>query len=1201
MAGDLKRFVLEERENIRRYNANIDAIIEKYGKPSKYVDIVDLENLEITKNKGMLHRQSPRYFGHTKLCHTKRQEESMLIQEDNSLLSYSMSTAGSESTDYGSKQLNSSGGSFVPRIGVKTTGDDWLDKSRRSHRSLNTFSLTESKHPNQGLDTFSLAEQVDDAEDAVELLSLQETMMTFIENDKGEPSDAETLSSSSSDSNNEWQDDLDVNSDNNDVNHIESEKSEIDSDKSDVGDITISHQRQDKNMWSPQNHRGDDWLDRQEDQFTLISSSQDSGISNLHDGIRSSDGVEWSVNLSPSSKVTGRWRESKKYINAVVLDREKPISIVDLKTSSGRQCIHSSTLPRDKHDNHRKSPETVVKRLTSPITYSKVNQLSDQKMHAEDKVDEDITGMKVSRDADYENQPQSFDLHGPNKKYISWRTEKLSQDVKSDNLNKNYHKNHVKFRGRNESELEADGKRKFVDIGRQSRAQGRERKIQGSRTPLPNTTEKHTFNKLVSKSVPSKLMVQNLKDLPQGKLTASTIAMDPLTSMEKVYRWLSPTTNNLCDHGDKRYKVNARRRLQLATSSTDKVFCKDSKNTFDNNLGVNVILERQKCNADSVEQMDIINTETEMDFLHKQVTMIHQDKQHSGTPQRLITEFNSVQNLNSPEKQTRTSFTKEDQYVSQEQPVTPKTNTRTWKSPFSTPQGSLKSPHGTQESFQNKSSWESPNMTRKQNRASLFSSDDSSSPHKIMSPNGNSPWRSRSCDQRFHPYFRKNPDSPSAIFARLKLSISSPSSSRDSTLQQNRGEVEMPTSSTVRKLAKTSSPHKQPTRNYNLESKIMSPLKSRQQLNQIEKSSTSERPKEAVLTNVDNMYHRHTTRNSQQKNLSPDQVRSKELSVSSNRSQYLKKSTSNKGNARAFDVFDTFGVESSSQMTAVSKGQHFPKPNNRPLQKYSQKHLSTCPNKSYLNPSYSTCEGQKVQLENKLYNKREQNYRSQRFSQDHLESISPLRNQKHSGGQDFNRKENYQSTTSVPKGETEGAGKSHFPSPIPWKAGKQENNGYSLVSSLQDSGVECTYKGYSDDWESKHVLIPDKIRTTLQDKPLQSTCESPLVKISSKPKALTPSTSTCLKTVSETLESSPRSYMNGTNNVERTKSFKRPNGAFVSLRDKLLTNNQRHSSTPMKHTPQFLPDNTLSTIHATNSDIDSDSSDEMVLTISPSY
>ncbi|XP_021359165.1 uncharacterized protein LOC110454117 isoform X2 [Mizuhopecten yessoensis] len=1217
MAGDLKRFVFEERENTRRYNANIDAIIEKYGKPSKYVDIVDLDNLEITTSKGMLRRQVPRHFGHTRLQHTKRQEESMLIPEDNSLLSCSLiSTADSESTEYGSKQLNSSGGSFVPRTDVRPDTGGWLDRSRHSHRNLNTFSLSEqeSKCPNQGLDTFSLAEQVDDAEDAGELLSLQETMLTFIKEDIGEPSDAETLSSSCTSSETSKQHDADV-MDSEGVIQIESDESEIDSDKSDVGDNTICQREKekDKNKWSPQNRRGmgDAWWDRKEDQFTLISSSQDSDVSNLHDGVRSSDGVEWSVNRSPCPLTnTYRWKGNDEY------HHESPTHIGTGRPAlTERQSIVSLLPTVDKHENRKNSPKSVFKVMRSPAKCSMVNRISAQR----DEVDGDSFGAEVLHGVLHKNQQQKDDLHKPKESSkMPWNIEgRFSKHIMSDDVlgNQDYSTNHKEFSGRPESKLRTEVLE--TDQQLKSRPLVKNSQSQRSWTPLPSTTNRtKSFKELVSKSVPSKLMVQNLKDLPRGELSASTISKDPLTSMEKVYRWLSPPTTTFTDQ---RHKVNARRRLQLATSSSDNIVL-DNK-VYDNKLGVGLIPEERKVNTDCFEPMDSTFAEMDMDSHHKQVEpkgrlnieqqpMMRQKELHKHSlTQRLTTACNSGENFRSPEKQHRSSNMWEDTYVPERQPVTPITDRKEWKSPSSARQG-----------FQMRSPWESPNMTPKRNKNALLSSDVTSSPRDSMSPNSNSPWRSRSCGQRFHPYSRRNPDSPSAIFARLKLSISSPSSNREDTAQQNH--VEKTSSTTkVKKSANVPSP-RQPTKNHNIKNEMVSPTKSWQQLKQVAKCPMSDRSSEEVFPAIPNQYHRDSSGTFQPKSPSVEQGRNTsqekpsrkhETLMSSNRGQYSKRSTDCEGKTRSFDIFDKMDLQSSSKRKPVLKGHHLSKPCAGSLQndelstshKYIA-HKPTCQQNNSRSPErlYSTYHISKSQQERKEHTGRDWNYRSQNPTRDIAVTSSPFSNAKTSTGQDFIRKESCHPAPkqhkSVPKtGAVEVEKSQRFVSPTRWKRETQENGGSNLFFSMQDSGGECTFKSNRDCLEKHGIIISNSYRSNVPDKPLQSTCESPLVKISSKPKAVTPGRTASLQTGSKLLES--RSHEKGSTMMDRAETFKQPMGTFVSLRDKVLANNQRHSSTPLKHTPQFILNDTLSTIHPSASDTNSDSSEEMVLTISPTY
>ncbi|XP_033742529.1 uncharacterized protein LOC117328985 isoform X2 [Pecten maximus] len=1127
----------------------------------------------------MLRKQLPRHFGHTKLQHTKRQEEeSMLIQEDNSLLSYSMRSEDSESTYYGSKQLNSSGDSFVPRVDARLSGESWIDKSRCSQRRLNTFSLTEqeSKRPNQGLETFSLAEQVDDPEDGVELLSLQETMMTFIKDDHGEPSDAETLSSTSSDTSNQWQDDGIDN--NEDVINIESDKSEIDSDKSDVGDITTYHKREntkDSNMWnSPRGSKGV-WLDRKEDQFTLISSSQDGGISNLHDGIRPSDGVEWSVSQSPCSQLThtNRWVGRQEAVT------HSKTSLTDRDRSTERYPLVSSIPTLGKQESHKKSPKNVFR---SPVKNSMVNRISAHDMHVSDEVDGEMVDTNVLHSFIKKTQQQEDGFHSPSrssKRYLPRHHENTHPDlVVSDDRHQVYSTNHQKSSGRPKSEFKTEGTVNMAETEgqTQSRPQDRNSQMQQSRTPVITTTKRtKSFEELVSKSVPSKLMVQDLKDLPQGKLTASTIAMDPLTSMEKVYRWLSPATTS----SDQRHKVSARRRLQLANVNSANVVREDKANTFDNKLEVRFIPKELRGNTDCLEQMDVIGTESEN--LNKYV-------ESKG---RLI-----EQNLSSPKKQYRDLSMWENSYLSEGQPVTPNTDKRRRKSPNHTPKG-----------FQNKHPWENSNTTPRRNRASHFSSELTSSPRNNISPK--SPWRSRSCDQRFHPYSRKNPDSPSAIFARLKLSISSPSSCKDTV--QNHGVVEKPSG----KMS-TFIPTPKQTRNHNLGNDMISPSKLRQHFKQTEEYPNLHRSNEKEFPVEDNLYYGGVSRKFMQespisekgRNQSPEKISRKQDSISSDRGHYLKRLTTSESNSRSFDLFETFDLERSSQRSTVLNGQHFLKPRvGAPQQnefseahKYPQTHQSTCHqnNSSSTNLPHSTCQGSKVKQQNNVQDNRNQSNRGQKS--EFIETISPMRNTKYSRGHDLNRRQSYQKPFKqdklVPKDDTAGQEKSQrFLSLARWKGINQENDRSAFFSSMQDSGVECTFKGYSDHADAKHGVTSNLIKSNVQEKPLHSTCDSPLVKISSKPKAVRPSTN-----VQAGSEASQRSHQKGVV-AEKTELFKRPMGAIVSLRNKVLANNQLHSSTPMKHSPQFTLNDTLSTIHATNSDIDSDSSDELVLTISPSY
>ncbi|XP_069131340.1 uncharacterized protein [Argopecten irradians] len=1207
MAGDLRRFVVEERENARRYHANLDAIIKKYEKSSKHVDILDLDTLEITTNKGMLHRQLSKQFGHTKLHHTKRQEESILLHEDdNSLLS--MSFPESVSTNYYPKKLHSNGSSVVSR------SKEDIDKSR--DHGLNKFSLTDSKNPTPGFETFSLAEQVDDPEDGCELHSLQETMKTFIDDDHMEPSDAETLSSSSSNTTDEWHDETD-----NEENIIESDESDditfvhnYNKDRSKVdkgnGDQLIGRNKDVGKAGRRTEHLNttyyQDNLDRKEDQFTLLS-SEDSVVYTRHDGLRRSHGVEWSASPCSQQTATYKWKSNDKHqgvttTNQVTADRNRP-----------NYCVSSSEPTECKHERFRKSHvyrmaddlhtrdlvngdidgrkarytddqvdgdidgrkarytddqvdgDIVVRKahytsdkIDGDIVSRKDRYTSDQvdgdivsrkdrytngqvdgdivcrkDRYTSDQVDGDIVckkdlytsdqvdGYIVGRQDRYTNGQVDGDIVNRKDRYTSdqvdgdivgrkdrYTSEKVDGDIvgrkdryTSDQVDgdvvrrKDLHKQPQYWYGHNtscksqvpkqqpeykdcygpnqqrfqvESKFKIDVKGKMAVEEKQTIPQEYSR-VQQSREPALYTNSRG-LDKLVSKSVPSKLKIQNLKDLPQRKLAASTILKDPLTSMEKVYRWLSPPSTA---SSEQRRKVNARRRLHLACSSLA-----DNMDEIDTN---SKLYDKDKFNSvlettGSPNKMDLI-----VDAYHEQYATQEDERERQGS------KFSSL-----PSK----PYGNIGEDLLTEQPVTPNSD----KKPFQ------------------RNRRENSNRTPQHNKISY---DVIGRPQNVMSPN--SPYEGRSYGQRYHPYSRKNPDSPSAIFARLKLAVSSPVSGKTDLGQQNHeGAGRSNSSKDKRSACILSSGH--PNSNSNSGNEPISPTQLRKQV----KGET-------------NYPHSHSSKENQnkfhQKGLSPEKgrmklpektIRKHESIMSKNNN--LTRSIIPENKSKSFEFFDTLGMESTS---AVTNTQHFS--NSQVEAPQENKYRDDLQPQQFR--FYSACKGKEVQRGRRGQIGREKNHKRQ-YSTAQQDDTARIGN--------FLTPTQRTTTSDVS----------------------------SVESSLQDSGVDCNLKGY-----------PDNVK-------LQSTCLSPLVTIRSK-------SSPHKQTASgKSLES--RSYKIGAK-MDSNKPFTRPMGSIISLRNKVLSNNQLHSSTPRKQPQQFLLDDTLSTIHATNSDSDSDSSNEMILTISPSY
>ncbi|XP_041360234.1 uncharacterized protein LOC121376433 [Gigantopelta aegis] len=68
-------FIQSTKDNDRRFRTNIDAIIERYGNPDPSDDIIDLQSFQILSNRGSLENHKTCCFGLSKLATTQRREQ----------------------------------------------------------------------------------------------------------------------------------------------------------------------------------------------------------------------------------------------------------------------------------------------------------------------------------------------------------------------------------------------------------------------------------------------------------------------------------------------------------------------------------------------------------------------------------------------------------------------------------------------------------------------------------------------------------------------------------------------------------------------------------------------------------------------------------------------------------------------------------------------------------------------------------------------------------------------------------------------------------------------------------------------------------------------------------------------------------------------------------------------------------------------
>ncbi|XP_071143734.1 uncharacterized protein [Mytilus edulis] len=178
MAEDLKRFIFEEKDNLRRYRSNIDAIIRKYDRHFPDDAEIDLTTLTSSsfRDESVVKKLKSKPFGHSKLFTTKKKELSesgangSCTAKDESV--YSMITDGDSSLQ-------------------ETTINNWSPSDRY-------YSDVEETFTKETISQTCKAEPV--TEEDSEFLALKTSYYEIISEQNDEPSDAETLSSYSSDS-----------------------------------------------------------------------------------------------------------------------------------------------------------------------------------------------------------------------------------------------------------------------------------------------------------------------------------------------------------------------------------------------------------------------------------------------------------------------------------------------------------------------------------------------------------------------------------------------------------------------------------------------------------------------------------------------------------------------------------------------------------------------------------------------------------------------------------------------------------------------------------------------------------------------------------------------------------------------------------------------------------------------------------------
>ncbi|CAC5425599.1 unnamed protein product [Mytilus coruscus] len=178
MAEDLKRFIFEEKDNLRRYRSNIDAIIRKYDRHFPDDAEIDLTTLTSSsfRDESVVKKLRSKPFGHSKLFTTKKKELSesgangSCTTRDESV--YSMITDGDSSLQ-------------------ETTINNWSPSDRY-------FSDVEETFTKETISQSYKPEPVN--EEDSEFLALKTSYYEIISEQNDEPSDAETLSSYSSDS-----------------------------------------------------------------------------------------------------------------------------------------------------------------------------------------------------------------------------------------------------------------------------------------------------------------------------------------------------------------------------------------------------------------------------------------------------------------------------------------------------------------------------------------------------------------------------------------------------------------------------------------------------------------------------------------------------------------------------------------------------------------------------------------------------------------------------------------------------------------------------------------------------------------------------------------------------------------------------------------------------------------------------------------
>ncbi|XP_063402759.1 uncharacterized protein LOC134686869 [Mytilus trossulus] len=178
MAEDLKRFIFEEKDNLRRYKSNIDAIIRKYDRHFPDDAEIDLTTLTSSsfRDESVVKKLKSKPFGHSKLFTTKKKELSesgangSCTAKDESV--YSMITDADSSLQ-------------------ETTINNWSPSDRY-------YSDVEETFTKEIISQSYKAEPVN--EEDSEFLALKTSYYEIISEQNDEPSDAETLSSYSSES-----------------------------------------------------------------------------------------------------------------------------------------------------------------------------------------------------------------------------------------------------------------------------------------------------------------------------------------------------------------------------------------------------------------------------------------------------------------------------------------------------------------------------------------------------------------------------------------------------------------------------------------------------------------------------------------------------------------------------------------------------------------------------------------------------------------------------------------------------------------------------------------------------------------------------------------------------------------------------------------------------------------------------------------